>query len=450
MNGIPPRDFLDVVASRKSVRSFRPDPVPRELVERIVEIGTRAPTNCNQQLWSVVVLEDPATRQRLVAEAAGNTLLLRVPMALVVTYDGWNRKEAMQGAALLVGHMLLAAEYLGLAALPMNSYGADSGVRRVLGIPESEAICCFVVLGWPDEKGRAAPPVPRRPVGEVIHWGRWQKRPRASYSYDPERWTLETLRDHQRHYCRKTTMGKEMDVLSARERALVRSALAALPGPFVDLLSYDGAFLREYPEPPARLDLTAETAAYAAAAAPAPAGSGAVFDPDAPAPPFEGARTAAMLFKAERVPREVRRAMFAQAWRGLAPGGTLLVVSRKRNPVLSLFFMLVRLVFGDDVRKTGMFAFFGPCLPVRTGDLLRDLRAAGFAEVRWSGHFPLPAYCDRLLQMLLQYRASEGSSYLHRQERRTLATRLLDRLLALQGEMRAGALGSVAVIRCRK
>jgi nitroreductase len=454
VNGKP---FLDVVTGRKSVRSFRPDPVPRELVEEIVRIGTMAPSNCNQQLWSVVAVEDPAVRERIVAEAAGNTLLLRVPMVLVVTYDGWNYKEAMQGASLLVGHMLLAAESMGLSALPMNSYGGDSGVRRVLGIPESEAICCFVSLGWPDERSQALPPVPRRPVSEVLHWNRFDARGRAPYVYDPEAWTAETLAGHHRHYCRKTTPGKEMDIMSARERTLTRAALAACEGPFVDLLSYDGSWLREYPEPPSTVDLTVETAAYSAAAGaaageenPARAARHEVLDPSAKHLPIRDAGTAALLFKAERIPSTLRRALFAQTRESLREGGQFVVVSRKRNPVLSLFFLTVRVLFGKDPRKTGIFAFFGPYRPVAVGDVVADLRAAGFRDVTWTGHFPLPAFCDRLYQMLLQYRASEGSSYLHRKERSTMGTRLLDRLLNLQGAARFGFLGSVVVIRCRR
>ena len=242
------QDFLDVLHSRKSIRSFQPVPVPKEVVAKILNEAVCAPTNCNQQLWNFIVIEDASTKERLIKEAACNTLIRRAPVLIVVSYDNWNYKEAIQGGALAVGYMLATATYYGVGSLPMNSYGSDKKVKKILNIPDNQAICCFILLGYPDEKADTAEPVFRREAREITHWGKFIKRETPSFSYNPEDWTRETLIAHQKFYCRKTFLGKEMDIMSDYERGLVHRELSQLSGPVKDFMTYDGAYIREFPE----------------------------------------------------------------------------------------------------------------------------------------------------------------------------------------------------------
>ncbi|KKU52326.1 MAG: Nitroreductase [Parcubacteria group bacterium GW2011_GWA2_47_10] len=412
-----PKAFLDVLKGRKSIRSFQARPVDSEVIKKILELATYAPTNCNQQAWNFIVVTDNETKERLVKEAASNTNLRRAPAIIVVTYDGWNYKEAIQGGALAVGHILLAAENFGLGALPMNSYGADTQIKKVLQVPASETICCFVLLGYPDGRAQAMQPVSRRPVEEVVHWGVFGTRKRPPFTYGPDDWTLETLRMHQRYYCRKTTLGKEMDIMSRDERALVRNTLAAVKTSILDLCSYDGSYVSEFPNVPVQMvDLLSVT----------------------------------MIYKLERLPAPLRSEMFSKAYATLEQGGEFIIFSRKSNPFLNLFFFIVKILFGNDVRKTGMYAFFGPYQPIRVSHTLTLLRRAGFTSIDWTGYFPVPPFYEQVYQMFLQYRKSEGSSYLHRETRLTVVSRLLSALFSFQGFMRVGRAGSVVVIRCQK
>lgn len=449
------KDLLDIIRARKSIRSFDARPVPRALVLEVIRAATYAPTNCNQQLWNFVVVTDAAIKERLVRDAAGNTMLRRAPAVIFVTYDNWDYKEAIQGASLAVGHLLLAAAYHGLAASPLNSYGADARIKRMLGIPAREAICCAVTLGYPDAAAAAEPSVPRRAVEEVVHFERFTPRARPPFTYAPDDWTLEDLRSHQRYYCRKTTLGKEMDIMSPHERALVRRALAGAEGPVADLLSYDGAYLAEFPDMPlTAIDLTEETAAYTKAAAArslpgrrAPL-SQALYDEHAPrlsAP----ARTVTLIYKLERLPAGAAARMLAQAHATLPPGGTLIVVSRKQHLLLWLFLAAIRLLFGPDIRRTGIYNFFGPYRPLALSRAIPQLRAAGFHDIRWRGYFLLPPFYEQAYQMFRQYLKSDGSSYLSRTPFVDPVSRALGALMRLQGFRRVGRLGSAVVITCR-
>jgi nitroreductase len=261
-------DFFDLIQTRKSIRSFSDRKVSAHDVEKIIAAALYAPSNCNQQLWNFIVITDQEIKERLIAEAASNTLLRKAPVLLVLTYDGWSYKEALQGGSLALGHIVLAATSLGIGSLPMNSYGADSQVKRVLNIPSTERICCFVALGYPDERAEKAPRVPRRPVSETIHWNTFTHKNSPPFTYNPEEWSIEQIADHQRYYCRKTFLGKEMDILNEQERQLVRQSVQKVSGPLVDFLTYDGAYIRELPPVASTcVDLISETSEYSREAA---------------------------------------------------------------------------------------------------------------------------------------------------------------------------------------
>lgn len=453
------KDFLEVVKTRKTIRSFSKEPVLWDTVREIVDVASYAPTNCNQQLQNFIFVDDPATKERLIKEAACNTLIRRAPALLVITYDGWNYKEAIQGGSLMLGHLMLAATYYGLHASPLNSYGSDRTVKQILKIPDRETICCFVTLGHPDEKAMRAPLIPRRPVEETLHRGAFHSeiRPTPPFTYNPDDWTLDELRAHQRYYCRKTTAGKEMDLAGPLERELVRTVLRGISAPIVDLFSYDGSYLSEFPDGArTAVDLTPETSAYTAAAVDLSgrnsraAVSYALYDEHALEIVSGRARTVTSIYKLERLPRRAFAALFRQARAALLPGGECVIVARKTHVFWFLFLDAVRFVFGNDIRRTGIYSFFGPYRPLSRRHTVRELRRAGFTDISWSGYFLIPAFIPRLYEIGLQYLRSDGATYLHRDEPRSAVLGFLKALLRSQGLSRCGALGSVVVIRCRK
>ncbi len=444
-------EFFELIKKRKSIRSFRKESVSAEILKKILEAATYAPSNCNQQLWNFIVIDDSEIKERLIKEAASNTLLRRAPVLIVLTYDGWNAKEAIQGASLALSHIVLAATELGVGSLPMNSYGADSQVKRILKIPENEKICCFVALGYPDEKAEAAPVVPRRPVEESLHYNFFARQVTPPFVYDPNAWSIEEIQAHQRYYCRKTFLGKEMDIMSEKERELVRKVMEFAQAPLVDFFSYDGAYIREFPKVSTTfVDLTPETSEYTKAAC-----ESVAYTEQANFVTFDTflskkAKTVSIIYKLERIPDSFKQELFKKAHEVLEMDGELVIIARKSNVLLSFFFFFIKIVFGNELRKTGIYNFFGPYQPLSRTKTIQQLHTAGFTNISTQGYFPFPAFYEQVYQMFLQYRKSEGSSYLHREKRVTMISRLIATILKLQGMKRFGLLGSVIVIRCQK
>jgi len=78
------------------------------------------------------------------------------------------------------------------------------------------------------------------------------------------------------------------------------------------------------------------------------------------------------------------------------------------------------------------------------------LKKAGFNNIGYKGHFFFPVFYEEVFQMYLQYKKSEGSSYLHREKRINFITKVISGIINIQGLKHFGRFGSVVVIKCRK
>ncbi len=448
--------FLEVVQTRRSVRTFLKKPVSLELVKEILSLETYAPTNCNQQLWNFMVITDEKIKQQLITEAASSTIIARAPVVIAVMYDGWNYKEAIQGGAIAVQNILLAATYYGLGCLSMNSYGNDEKIKNLLSIPKNQQLCCFVLLGYADPEALKVSPVPRRPVHEVMHVNKFNTQVIQGKPYDPEAWTTNELVSWQQYYCRKTFLGKEMDIMHALEKDLVGKQLAGIQKPVLDLLSYDGCYIKEFPPVPiTSADLCAETQAYTCAAVklycPEKQGTHTTVLLDLEKAKIDLTQkfeTITCMYKFERISKKQQEKLLVICKKQLAPKGELVIISRTNNILFTLFYWFIKTLFGDDIRKTGIYAFFGPYKPLNLRNARTLLKKQGFT-VKQERYFTVPAFFDQALQMYLQFKKSGGSSYLHRIRRENWMTRLVSKIILAQG-LKKKWFGSVVVLRAKK
>ena len=90
---MPETDFFDVVASRRTVRDFLPDPVPPDVLDRCLDAARLAPSSSNLQPWEFVVIRDPLVRQAANAACLDQLPAKTAPLmlALVTHRDTWRR-----------------------------------------------------------------------------------------------------------------------------------------------------------------------------------------------------------------------------------------------------------------------------------------------------------------------------------------------------------------------
>jgi nitroreductase len=199
-------DVFEAMETARAIRYLKDDPVPTELIEKLVWAATRASSPGNSQAWGFVVVTDPDKKARIggaVADAVSGTirdpgpdadrsvrLMLRGAKALAeglatapvlvlvcgrMTYPTPEKPdELMVWSACYPAaqNLIVAARALGLGAtFTTFQRRAEHVVRETLGIPDDVRMAALIPIGWPD---RPHGPVNRRPVDEVIHWEGWQ------------------------------------------------------------------------------------------------------------------------------------------------------------------------------------------------------------------------------------------------------------------------------------
>lgn len=159
-------DALTVLRTRRSIRKYQEKPVPREMLETLVDCARQAATARGEQPWEFVVVTEAGTRQRLAEICTYGKFLAIAPAAVIVLCrdtmyyleDGCNAAE----------NLLLAATALGLGtcwvAGDKKPYADD--ICRLVGAPEGYKLIATIAVGYPDE----TPSPAKRPLREVLHW----------------------------------------------------------------------------------------------------------------------------------------------------------------------------------------------------------------------------------------------------------------------------------------
>ena len=185
-------EVLEAIKNRRSVRSYKPDSIPRDILNKIIEAGNMAPTGVNRRPWRFVVVEDPEFKRKLhqvafkffegpLKETTPDVYKLwkwmrsrfeepiyhsaSVILFVIGTATKWKDTEATD-CALASQNIMLAAYSLGIGSC-MVGFGRvglkdDPEIVEALELKEGETLYQPIVLGYPDhypEPPRKKPPV---------------------------------------------------------------------------------------------------------------------------------------------------------------------------------------------------------------------------------------------------------------------------------------------------
>jgi nitroreductase len=168
---------MDAIWKRRSVRSYDPRPVPKDIIQAIIAAGNEAPSAMNSQPWRFVIVEDMKIKEKLLGAALPNAKKildmikdvdperyemikkryaeLKDPVyysAPVIVFVIGSGRYADHSCPLACENMMLAAHSLGLGSCWVG-FGAmvteDAGVRDILALQEEEKIFGPILLGYP-------------------------------------------------------------------------------------------------------------------------------------------------------------------------------------------------------------------------------------------------------------------------------------------------------------
>ncbi len=198
-------DTLDILVAHRSVRRYRPDPLPPGTIELLVAAAQSAASSSNLQPWSVVAVEDPARKARLAALAGNQQQIVQAPLFLLWIVDhhrltriGAQRDTPAAGLHFLESFLLGAVD-TSLAAqnavVALESIGLGScyigGIRNnpaevaaELGLPPQAFALFGLTVGYPDPATPAAVK-PRLPQKAVLFRERYAVPDAAPDAGDP-------------------------------------------------------------------------------------------------------------------------------------------------------------------------------------------------------------------------------------------------------------------------
>ncbi|MEG4007545.1 nitroreductase family protein [Microcoleus sp. Pol11C1] len=190
----PSINVKTALESRRAARSFKPDPIPPAILAEILRLGVRSPSGYNLQPWRFIVLQDPASKQKLKACAFDQRQVVEAPTVLICCGDRragrpenteavielgkatgamndnladymrqaipqlfenrpcfdsletWTNRHTM----LAVAHLMIAAKSFGVDSCPMEGF-VSAKVKEAFQIPEEVDVCCLLPLGYAAE-----------------------------------------------------------------------------------------------------------------------------------------------------------------------------------------------------------------------------------------------------------------------------------------------------------
>lgn len=185
-------DAIDAIHQRTSVRRYRPDPVSRETIERLLDCAVRAPNHKLTEPWRFAVLtggakarlaeiraghrlrksDDPSSEEARARSEKARRETLESPAIIVIMVrthpDEITREEDYAATMMATANLMTAAQSLGLGSyLKTGGVMRDPALADLVGLPEGHRVVGVMSLGYPLEQET---PRRRRPAAEVTRW----------------------------------------------------------------------------------------------------------------------------------------------------------------------------------------------------------------------------------------------------------------------------------------
>jgi nitroreductase len=157
-------DVIDAARTVLAVREYRDDPIPEEVVQRIVEAGRLTGSSQNGQPWHFVVVTARNTLRRVGSAVPHGRYTAEAPVAITVAVERSSR-FGLSDASRAIQSMILTAWDEGVGSNWTGFSGMEE-VRSILGIPEEYDVVAVVPFGYPARRlGRGRKN--RKPLAEV-------------------------------------------------------------------------------------------------------------------------------------------------------------------------------------------------------------------------------------------------------------------------------------------
>jgi len=168
-------DFIELVNKRYSVRAYKPDPVEKEKLKKVLNAARLAPTASNRQPFQIIVIHTKGKKRKLLS-IYQKDWFVQAPIVICVCGirdKAWVRKDNREylfvDVAIVMDYITLEATDLGLGTCMIAAFDAVNA-RKVLSIPDDAEPILFTPLGYPaDTQGIRK----RKELKDLLHYEHW-------------------------------------------------------------------------------------------------------------------------------------------------------------------------------------------------------------------------------------------------------------------------------------
>jgi nitroreductase len=163
--------LVDVILSRRSIRSYERKKVPKGVLNRILEAGRQAPSASNVQPWHFIVLTDFEVKEKL-SHGRWNTFVKDSAFTVVGCAhvgDSYGQKWSTVDTTIALQNMVIAAWALGVGSCWIGDF-IEEDVKKLLNIPEDWRVLALISFGYPAEQPGSSW---KKPLTEIVSYNKF-------------------------------------------------------------------------------------------------------------------------------------------------------------------------------------------------------------------------------------------------------------------------------------
>ena len=128
-------EVFECIRRRRTIREYKSDPIPEDVLEKILQAGRWSPSSSNSQPWHFVVVQDPSTLSELGRIATQGSFISDAPLAIVIVMENAPRPQLDAGRAIQQMELVAWSEGLGTCFVGVRIEEQQIAVKELLNIP---------------------------------------------------------------------------------------------------------------------------------------------------------------------------------------------------------------------------------------------------------------------------------------------------------------------------
>ncbi len=150
------KNIHDIIRNRRSVRAYKDNEIPKDVLQKVLDALRLAPSACNYQPWKFIIVTDEAIKSKLVTACKGQKFIAESPIVIVGCGYPQQAYPNMAGrgnsaeidVTIAMDHLTLSAAAEGLGTCWIGAF-SEKEVKEILNIPDTVKVVALMPLGYP-------------------------------------------------------------------------------------------------------------------------------------------------------------------------------------------------------------------------------------------------------------------------------------------------------------